>query len=71
MTTKEKEKINWMKWIMRIGIALLVACGIVGGCTYINKKIGMKDDHAIEEIIEGFILENTELDIDLTPITPE
>lgn len=44
---------------------------ILGGCHYLNQKVGLPDDNVIEELIEELIESKTGLDIDLTPGSPE
>jgi flagellar basal body-associated protein FliL len=70
MSEKKKDK-DWTKWIMRIVILLMISCGLVGGCSMLNKKFGFSDDHPIEEMAEGLIKEQLDLDVDLSPGTPE
>lgn len=41
------------------------------GCSFINKKAGLKDDNIAEELIESLIENKTGLDLDLSPETPE
>jgi len=59
------------KWVMRIAIAMLVAGSLVGGCSYINKKLGLEDDHFLEELVEDKIEIETGLRIDLSPESVE
>ena len=59
------------KWVMRIAIAMLVAGSLVGGCSYINKKLGLEDDHFLEELVEDKIEIETGLRIDLSPDSME
>lgn len=59
------------RWLVRLAIAVLVIGCTVGGCSYINKKIGLSDDHLLEEILEHHIEKETGLDIDLSHETPE
>ena len=54
-----------------IAIFILIVCSFVGGCSYINKKLGLDQDNIFEEIIEQIIKEEINLDIDLTPESPE
>ena len=56
---------------MRLAIAMILVGSLVGGCSYVNKKLGLKDDNMIEELIEHHIQEQTGLDIDLSHETPE
>ena len=57
--------------IMKLMICLAVMAGLVGGCSYVNKKLGMADDNIIEEAIEGHIQEATGLNLDLSPESAE
>ena len=56
---------------MKLMICLALMAGVVGGCSLLNKKIGLADDHVIEELIESHIQENTGLNLDLTPDSEE
>lgn len=69
--TDKKERPKWMKWIMRLAIAMLIAGGLVGGCSYINKKLGLEDDHFLEEMAEHHIEQETGFEIDLSHESPE
>lgn len=69
--SKKPPQLSWKRLIMKIAIAMLVAGGLVGGCSYINTKLGLEDDHFIEEILEHHIEEQTGLDIDLSHESPE
>ena len=62
-----KNKIDTKKVIMRISILLVMIGSLVGGCSYINKKLGLADDNIFEEAIENKIEDVTGLDLDLTP----
>ena len=48
---------------------LLILC--LSGCSYINEKLNLKDDHFIEEALEEKIEDETGFDFDLTPRSPE
>jgi hypothetical protein len=54
-----------------IAIFILILCSMVGGCSYINRYFGLENNNAIEEVIEVLIKENFDLEIDLTPESPE
>ncbi len=41
--------------------------GMVGGCSWLNRQVGLDDDNLIEQNIEALIEYNTGLNIDLTP----
>lgn len=47
-----------------IAVCLL---GMIGGCSWLNKKAGLPPDNVIEQNIEALIEYNTGLNIDLTP----
>ncbi len=59
------------KFFMRLIIILFFTAGCVGGCTLLNKKLGLKDDNPIEELTEEVIRARTGMDIDLTPESEE
>jgi len=63
--------IDWRIFAMRFMCILLLASSVAGGCSAINRKLGLKDDNAIEEAIEHQIKEQTGIDLDLTPSSPE
>jgi len=44
---------------------------LAAGCCTMNKFLGLKDDNVVEEVVENVIQQETGLDIDLTPDTPE
>jgi len=44
---------------------------VLSGCSEANRKLGVKDDNLVEEIVEEAIHAKTGLDIDFTPATPE
>ncbi len=52
---------------MKAVVALFVVSGLIGGCSYINKKAGLKNDNQIEEFCEDLIEKHTGISIDLTP----
>ena len=62
---KYKDKIMYIAFIISI-LAL-----VLGGCQYLNYKIGLADDHPLEEMIEKKIEDEIGLDIDLTPDSKE
>jgi len=59
------------KILMKLVVLLALMGGFVGGCSYLNQKLGMADDNIIEEAIENKIEDTTGLNIDLSPETPE
>lgn len=56
---------------MRGMIGLFIAACLVGGCSYVNKKIGLSDDNFLEETFEELIEGETGVDIDLSPGSKE
>lgn len=57
---------------MKFGLAVVViVCVFLGACSWINSHIGLKDDNVAEESLEAIIKEQTGLDIDLSPESPE
>lgn len=53
--------------VTKITLALLVIMAVVGGCSVVNRKLGLQDDHAIEEAVEDHIKDRVGIDVDLTP----
>lgn len=63
----------WIKVIFYI-VVLAVLSGammVVCSCGTVNKFFGLKSDNAIEEISEQVVEQNTGMDLDFTPETPE
>lgn len=57
-------------------LAKIIICAAMigsfcGGCTYINHKLGLEDDHFVEESLEAVIEHHTGQDIDLSPSSQE
>ena len=71
MSEKVEELEMIKRWAMRLVIACIVIGSTVGGCSYINKKMGLEDDHFLEELAEHHIEKETGLDIDLSHESPE
>lgn len=65
------EKKFMKRFLMRVVIFMVVVAALVSGCSYLNKKAGLKDDNFIEESAEKLIEYKTGLDIDLTPFSEE
>ena len=67
--------IKWYKehkgLLMKLLLCLVTAAALLGGCSYLNKKLGMPDDNLIEEALEHQIEEHTGVDIDLSPGSQE
>lgn len=54
-----------------VAICAIVVIAGCSGCAYFEKKIGLPEDNIIEESVESVIQQETGLDIDLTPGSPE
>lgn len=52
-------------------IFFLILANLLASCSAINRCLGLKDDHPLEEITEAAIEKKTGLSVDLTPSTPE
>ena len=57
--------------IMKLVIYILVMGSLIGGCSYLNQKVGLPDDNFLEELAEDHIEMETGLRIDLTPESKE
>lgn len=62
---------DWKEVFMKVIFVFCIGALFFGGCTYVNKKIGMEDDWAGEELLEDEIESRTGISIDLTPATKE
>lgn len=60
-----------MKKYLVMTMACVAVLSYCGGCSQINKQLGLKDDHYAEEIGEWVIEEYTGLEGDLTPDSEE
>jgi len=56
---------------MKIALIFVIVGCTMGGCSYLNRKVGVGDDHLLEELLEHYIEQQTGLDIDLSHETPE
>jgi len=65
------EQLEWTEIMFRFCISLAVIGAFVGGCSALNNKLGLDDDHPLEEFLEEQIGDRTGLDVDLTPETEE
>lgn len=52
-------------------IAIMALASFAGGCSWVNRQLGIADDGFVEEYIEIEIFKNTGVDVDLTPETKE
>ncbi|NYT19241.1 MAG: hypothetical protein GKC08_02990 [Methanosarcinales archaeon] len=66
----EKKNSGCLKPTVALLAILTLTLGSVA-CTYINKKLGLADDNAIEESVEAVIQNQLGIDVDLTPSSPE
>ena len=57
--------------IMKLFLLTFLIICFTFSCSYLNRKLGLEDDHIVEEILEKGIEEKTGLDVDLTPETAE
>lgn len=55
---------------MRFFVFLVVFGSFVGGCTYLNKKLGLPDDNALEELVEDIVETHLGLPEDSLDLTP-
>lgn len=51
-----------------ISIAILLSCT---SCSHVNKFLGLKDDHIVEEKTEEMLERNFEWELDFTPESRE
>ena len=58
-------------YVMKAIVALILVGAIFGGCSMINAKLGIKDDHPLEEMVEHAIQQYTGITLDLSPDSPE
>ena len=49
---------------------IIIVISFLGGCSYVNKKLHLKNDNFLEKIAEDFIESRTGHKIDLTPESP-
>ncbi|MEN8236150.1 MAG: hypothetical protein ABFQ95_01155 [Pseudomonadota bacterium] len=57
--------------LMKILIAITLTATLFGGCAYVNKRLGLKNDHIGEQALEQVIKHYTGIDQDLTPGDPD
>lgn len=67
----EEQKTDWWKMAKRGLIAMVILACATGGCTWINQKLKLEDDHIGEELVERIIENEVGVDIDLSPSSPE
>ena len=56
---------------MKIVLITVIVGLFLGGCSYLNKKVGLEDDNFVEESAEALIEHHTGIDIDLSPQSSE
>lgn len=78
MRKADKKKMEEMGYIwvyreeiMKVILILFAIGAMAGGCSYINQKFSLKDDNPLEEFLEDLIEDQTELDLDLSPLSRE
>ena len=71
MISEQKEAQRLGRIIIKIVVVLFLSGFVVESCSYLNRKVGLKDDHFLEELLEDHIKEKTGLDIDLSGNSPE
>lgn len=59
------------RFFMYIVLAMLLVSGLIGGCSLINQRLGLKDDNLIEEAIEQELKDRTGVELDLSPGSKE
>ena len=52
--------------IIHITITIMLIGSILGGCAVLNSKLGLENDHPLEEHIEDLIEDKTGIDVDLS-----
>jgi len=57
--------------IVKLVFGVVILSSIVGGCSYLNQRVGVSDDNPIEEYVEEVIKKKTGFDLDLTPNSKE
>lgn len=62
---------NYWELIVKYSLILFLVCFSFYGCSWINEKLGQKDDWFGEEFLEDIIEMETGLKLDLTPASPE
>lgn len=60
-----------MKWIVRGLWAIILGTAFLGGCSAINKKLQIPNNHFLEELAEDFVEGKIGISVDFTPDTPE
>lgn len=55
------------KTVLKAIILLIIINSLIGGCSYLNKKVGIENDNFVEQFIEQQIENQTGIEIDLTP----
>jgi len=60
-----------INYILAATIAFVLVSALILGCTYLNQRLGIKDDSIGEELIEEIIESQTGINFDLTPLSPE
>lgn len=53
--------------IVKLVLILIAICGLIGGCSYLNKHLDLKNDNPIEQSLEKIIEQKLDISIDLSP----
>ena len=62
------EDINWRKnFVKKMAIAFLLIGVIIGGCTTLNRWMGLPNDNLAENLVEDAIELQSGQQVDLTP----
>lgn len=56
---------------MKIYLKLIFLSVALCSCSFLNERLGLKDDNDLEEIMEEIIQQKTGAKVDLTPSTRE
>lgn len=56
--------------VMKLLLSIIVIALTVGGCSYFNRTVGMKNDNPAEEILESVIEHHFDLPPDSLDLTP-
>lgn len=65
------KELDWYDIMCRVATVVIILGSLVGGCTAINRSLGLKDDNPVEEFIEDQIEDHTGIEIDLSGASKE
>ena len=52
--------------LVTLASAMLVGICLAGGCSMMNKRVGLEDNHPLEELTEEVIRQYTDIDVNLS-----